>query len=93
MKREGTIGVAALLAIAAVAGCSLQTGPKPEESGITDLSSAIRRSKRTPTKSEICKERTGCRGLEVERKECVEMKDWTLPKQCYESGDETDGVT
>ena len=62
MKREGTIGVAALLAIAAVAGFSLQTGPKPEESGSTDRSSAIRRSKPTPTKSETRKERPGCRG-------------------------------
>src|SRR6266446_10174363 len=93
MKREGTIGVAALLAIAAVAGFSLQTGPKPEESGSTDRSSAIRRSKPTPTKSETRKERPGCRGLEEELKEFLDIKDLILPKQCYESGDAPIGET
>ena len=87
MKREGTIGVAALLAIAAVAGFSLQTGPKPEETGSTDRSGAVRRSKPAPTKSETRKERPGCGSLQQELEEFLDVKGLILPEECYEPGD------
>src|SRR5713101_9719428 len=87
MKREGTIGVAALLAIAAVAGFSLQTGPRPEETGSTDRSGAVRRSKPAPTKSETRKERPGCGSLQEELEEFLDVKGLILPEECYEPGD------
>jgi hypothetical protein len=51
MKKEGTIGAATFLAIAAVVGVSLQTGPKQEGSGRPDKNITIKRSKPSLTKN------------------------------------------
>ena len=45
MKREGTIGAATFLALAAVVGFSLQSGPKQEVGGKSEVASAMKRTK------------------------------------------------
>src|SRR5713226_1585961 len=86
MKREGTIGAATLLAIAAVVGVSLQTGPKQEGSGRADRSGAIKRSKPSITKNEPRKLSSGCSRLQEQLEEFLEIKDLAAPKQCYARG-------
>jgi hypothetical protein len=64
MKREGTIA-ATFLAIAAVVGFSLETGPKPEESGRVDRSGEIKRSKPALI-SNATQDMPGCSSLQSE---------------------------
>jgi len=60
MKREGTIGAATFLALAAVVGFSLQSGPKQEAGGRADPGSAIKRSKPAVTKAGTHEYLPGC---------------------------------
>lgn len=87
MKREGTIGAAAFLAIAAAVGFSLQSGSRHQGSSLVDQSSATRQLKPSLIRSEAQKLRPGCSILQEEIKGFVEVKDLILPDQCYESGD------
>jgi hypothetical protein len=84
MKKEGTIGAATFLAIAAIVGVSLQTGPKQEGSGRPDQNSAIRRSKPSITKNEPHKLSSGCSSLQEHLKDFLKIK--VAPKECYEPG-------
>ncbi len=86
MKREGTIGAAAFVALAAVVGFSLQTGPKQEVSGRADRASAIKRSKPTVTKGVIRKYLPGCSSLEEELEEFLEIDELSPPTQCIVPG-------
>ncbi len=86
MKREGTIGAAAFLVIAAVVGYSVQTGPKPAESSGADRSTTSKRSKPSIAKHDTRKVKSGCTGLEEELEDFLAVKDLILPGQCYESG-------
>src|SRR5260370_25095 len=86
MKREGTIGAAAFLAIAAVVGVSLQTGPKQEGSGRADRSSAIKRSKPSITKKATHQLGSGCGSLEEQLEEFLNIEGLVAPKECYEPG-------
>jgi hypothetical protein len=85
MKREGTIA-ATFLAIAAVVGFSLQTGPKPEESGRVDRSGEIKRSKPALTKS-ATKDLPGCSSLQSELQDFLEIKKLNFPDQCLAPSD------
>jgi hypothetical protein len=87
MKREGTIGAAAFVVLAAVVGFSLQTGPKQEGSGRADQNSAIKRSKPTVKKPGKPESKPGCSSLEEQLEEFLDIKELILPEQCYEPGD------
>src|SRR5258708_1487787 len=86
MKREGTIGAAAFLAIAAMVGVSLQTGPKQEGSGRAERSGAIKRSKPSLTKNEPRKLSSGCSSLQELLQGFLDIKELVAPEECYESG-------
>src|SRR6266849_4191322 len=85
MKREGTIGAATFLAIAAVVGISLQTGPKQGESNRTDRSVQSKRSKPVVTKHATYKERPGCTSLQEGLEDFLAIENLRLPPQCYET--------
>ena len=87
MKREGTIGAAAVLAIAAMVGASLQTATKQEGGGREDRNTATKRSTPSLTKNVTRKLSSGCDSLQGRLKEFLEIKDLTPPQQCYESSD------
>jgi hypothetical protein len=86
MKREGTIGAATFLALAAVVGFSLQSGPKPDGNQGVDQNSAIKRSKPTLTKAPHPQYLPGCSSLEEQLEEFLDIKELIPPQQCYESG-------
>src|SRR5271165_3763523 len=86
MKREGTIGAAAFLAIAAVVGVSVQPGPRQTESGRALHGSEAARSKPSPTKKsgKTPENKSGCTGLRDELEDFLAIKDLVLPEHCYE---------
>ena len=87
MKREGTIGAATFLAIAAAVGFSVQTGPKPAESNRAEQKSTIRRSKPSAAKAVTHEHLPACTGLKEELEDFLEIGDLILPEQCYKRGD------
>ncbi len=87
MKREGTIGAAAFLAIAAAVGISLQTGPKPAETSSAVQSSAAKRSKKAPTTGEAFELKPGCGSLKEQLEDFLEIQNLVLPENCYEKND------
>jgi len=84
MTREGTIGAATFLAIAAVVGVSLQTGPKQSESGRTDHKVETRRSTASTNKNDAHHIRTGCTGVQEELEDFLAIEDLPPPEECYE---------
>jgi hypothetical protein len=86
MRREGAIGAASFLALAAVVGFTLQSGPKQEMGGRADGASAITRSKPSVTKSATHEYHPGCRSLEEALEEFLEIKELSPPEQCYDPG-------
>src|SRR6266851_2947117 len=81
MKREATI--ATFLAIAAVVGYSLQTGPRPEESGRVAPRGEIKRTKPSLPNSEM-KDKPGCSSLQVELQDFLEIQNLNFPDECLE---------
>jgi hypothetical protein len=87
MKREGTIGAVAFLAIAGAVGFSLQTGPKPAENGSPDRTGAAKRSKPTVTKDAAYEYKPGCDSLEDQLEDFLEIENLAPPDNCYEPND------
>jgi hypothetical protein len=87
MKREGTIGAATFLAIAAVLGVSLQSGPKQAESGKTDRNVEAKRSKASVKNHNAHNERTGCAGLQGKIEDFLAIEDLPPPEECLEPDD------
>src|ERR1700674_5260211 len=87
MRREGTIGAATFLAFAAVVGFSVQTGPKPAESGRADRTATSKRSKPSITRGATREDRPGCGSLREQIEEFLGVERLTLPEQCYERDD------
>ena len=81
MKTEGTIGAATLLAIAAVVGFSLQTGPKQEGGANADRNGMSTRSKPALTKKDG-DGGPGCSNLKEQLEDFLETEHLTLPEQC-----------
>jgi len=92
MKREGTIGAATFLALAAVVGFSLQSGPKQEVGGKSEVASAMKRTKPAVGKATAHEYLPGCSSLEEELGEFLDLDVDTdtdrlsPPQQCYEQG-------
>ena len=74
------------LAIAAVVGVSLRTGPKQEGNGRADQSAEIKRSKASISRKVSHQLGSGCSNLEDQLEEFLEIKDLAAPKQCYAPG-------
>jgi len=83
VKRDGTIGVAALLAIVAVAGFSLQSGPKPEGSARAERG-PVQASKPSTGGNEPQKALPGCQQIADELKEFLDVP-VTPPETCLSS--------
>jgi hypothetical protein len=86
MKKEGTIGVAAFVAIAAVLGYGLQSGPKQDTKGASDRSGISAHTKSGPAKSEK-KETPGCISLHDVLQDFLDIQDIPFPVSCYEKED------
>jgi hypothetical protein len=86
MKREGTIGAATFLAIVAMVGFSVQTGPKQAESGRASGITATKRSKPSTTRGVALEYMPGCGSLRDELQEFLDIDGLMLPAQCYETG-------
>jgi hypothetical protein len=83
MKRQGTIGAALFVAIAAVVGHSIQPGT---ESGKASQNSAARPSKPSIEKRHSQMEGPGCSSLQEELEDFLGVEDLVLPQQCYVKG-------
>jgi hypothetical protein len=87
MKKEGTIGAAAFLAIAAMVGYSVQTGPKPAESSGVYRNAAGKHAKPTLAKVAPHELRPGCDSLKDQLADFLESEDLAVPDNCYEKDD------
>ncbi len=85
MKREGTIGLGAVLAVVAAVGISLQGGPKEQVSRGGAQSSLARRLETVAKKFGTPAKTPGCSNLENQLKVFLNVKELTLPDSCYES--------
>ena len=84
MKREGTIGAATFLAIAAVVGVSLQTGPKQAESGGAAHNVTAKHSRNLIKKNNAINVKEGCTGLQEELEDFLDIEDLAPPPVCLE---------
>jgi len=83
MKKEGTIVTATFLAIAAMVGITLQSGPKQSTSRRTEPGAPLRR----PQASENAKSPElgpGCQSIEERLEEFLSTKEPIAPRECYE---------
>ena len=83
IKKEGTIGAAAFLAMAAVVGYTVQTGPKPMENGAASRAAESKRAKPAVSKTDEDAVLPGCRSLQDELKEFLAIKTLALLPTCY----------
>jgi len=84
VKRDGTIGVGALLVIAAVAGFSLQSGPKPGGNGVAERGT-VRASKPSPGGNGPQEALPGCQRIADELGEFLDVP-VTPPETCFPLG-------
>jgi len=84
MKKEGTIGAATVLALAAMVGVSLQSGPSPEGGSRADQSAAAaRRLKRSLPATKPHQLSPACRNLEDQLEQFLDTKKSIAPDECY----------
>ena len=84
MKKEGTIGAATFLALAAVVGFSLQSGSKPPEAGQVDKGGILRKAK--PALDKQTNGGPGCSNLKAELEEFLDIQSLAPPGPCSPSG-------
>jgi hypothetical protein len=85
MKKEGTIGAATILAIAAVVGVTLQVGSKQSTAGQAERAAPVRRlsqASKKPTSSELG---PGCQSIGQQLEDFLNAKGPIAPKECYGS--------
>jgi hypothetical protein len=83
MKKEGTIGTVAFLAIAAVVGVTLQFGSKQSTTGQAGRGASLRRpsqGSKNPTSPEL---RPGCQSIGQQLQDFLDAKGPIAPKECY----------
>jgi hypothetical protein len=90
MNKEGTVGTAMLLAIAAMVGISLQGGPKQAESGRTDRSPGVKRS--IASTRNASSERKGCANLQEKLEDFLAIDNLLPPDECF-GGTRIDNTT
>jgi len=83
MNREGTIGVAGLLAIAAAVGIGLQPGSKPGSGGKADGKGELRRSGTSSSKQKASEYQPGCSEIEDHLQELLGTEASLVPDHCY----------
>ena len=79
MKKEGTFGAATLLAIAAVLGVTMQTGPKPAPGGKAGEAAAVTHAKPVIPRRADYPVLLGCGGLKDQLEEFLEVKELAAP--------------
>ena len=87
MKKEATIGAATALAIAAMVGISLETGPRQAGSARSDQGAAITRAKPSTSKAKSHQLGSGCSSLAEQLETFLDIKELVAPDQCYAPGD------
>jgi len=83
MKREGTIGTAAFLTIAAAVGVSLQYASKQSPGGQAERGAPVTRSSQTPKRANSPELRPGCRSIEQQLQDFLDVDDAIAPEGCY----------
>lgn len=86
MKKEGTFGAATLLAIAAVVGVTMQTGPKPEPGGKAGQAEAVKHAKPAIPRRADHPVLSGCGGLKDQLEDFLDVKELAAPGECYPTG-------
>src|SRR3954470_125205 len=85
MKKEGTFGAATLLAIAAVVGVTMQSGPKPEPGANTGQAETVKHAKLAiPRRADPVL--SGCGGLKDQLEDFLDVKELAAPGECYAPG-------
>jgi hypothetical protein len=82
MKKEGTIGTAAFLAIAAVVGVTIQSVPKQSTSGRAEPGTLLRRPPQT-SKSAKSELGPGCLSIEQQLHDFLNAEGPIAPKECF----------
>jgi hypothetical protein len=82
MKREGTIGAATFLAIAAVVGVSLQTGPK-QEGARPDQARVLKHAKSSIAKKITHPVGSACKDLAEQLEDFLDVEELAAPGPCY----------
>jgi hypothetical protein len=85
MKKEATIGVATLIALAMVVGVSVQTGSKQSEGSRTERAVEPKRSRPSIEGNEAQNELPSCDYVRDALEDFLAVENLTLPKTCYES--------
>jgi len=83
MKKEGTIGAAAFLAIAAVVGVTLQSGSKQSNSGRAEQGALVKRPPQASRNSNSPELGPGCQSIEEQLEEFLNAQGPIVPKECY----------
>ena len=83
MKKEGTIGTAAFLSIAAAVGISLQYASKQSTGGQAERGVPVTRSSPTPKKAASADLKPGCRGIEQQLQDFLDVDEAIAPRGCY----------
>jgi hypothetical protein len=89
MKKEGTIGAAAFLAIAALVGITLQTGTKQGATGRTEQVTSPPTPRKTLKDLETPELRPGCRSIEEQLQQFLPAQGSVAPRECYELDSKT----
>jgi hypothetical protein len=87
MNREGTIGAATLLALAAVVGISLQTGSRPEGGARPDQTSALKYAKPSTAIKISHPVGSACSSLAEQLEQFLDVEELAAPEPCYKAGD------
>jgi hypothetical protein len=82
MKKEGTIGTAAFLTIAAVMGATLQFGSKPGTGGQAERGAPPKRSLQTSTRPTSVELKPGCRSIEQQFQDFLNTDKAITPLRC-----------
>ena len=85
MKKEGTIGTAAFLTIAAVVGGSLQFGSKQTTGGQAEREAPPKRSPLTSTRPTSAELKPGCLSIEQQFQDFLNSDKAIAPLGCYET--------
>jgi hypothetical protein len=83
MKKEGTIGTAAFLTIAAVVGISLQFGSKQSTSGQAEGGASPKQSLLTSTRPTSAELKPGCMSIEQQFQDFLNADKAIAPPGCY----------
>jgi hypothetical protein len=83
MKKEGTIGTAAFLTIAAAVGVTLHFGSIPNTGGQAERGTSLRRSPQTTKKTDSSELGPGCQNIQEQLQDFLNAERRIAPRDCY----------